>query len=60
MTPEQIKHAAEAGLVFLERTNLGGNEVAAWTQANQLLGSILEGRLEVVATKLKEVKEDVS
>ena len=60
MTPEQIKYAAEAGLIFLERASLGGNEVAAWTQANQLLGNILEGRLEVTATKLKEVKEDVS
>lgn len=43
------KKAAQAALQLLERVELKGTEVQAYIAANNLVGGIAQGRLEVVA-----------
>ena len=39
-----MKEIAQAGLTFMDRVNLNGNEVHAWIQVNKLLGDLATGR----------------
>jgi len=41
------KETAEIAIKLLERTNLKGDEVAAFIRVNQLLGGIAQGQLVV-------------